>query len=331
MPIMNVSVEVHLMLLKATKSETEYLAQLLNSIEPKIYRAFIQAMNSVKNSKVIDEIVQLLNQGQVDKAFSIIEKTINNFTSETVFFYVVAGQAAASNISGVIGINLSFNQTNHRAVQVMQAAHLRLVRDITNEQRSSLREALIDNIARGINPNNMANVVRNSIGLTTKQVQAVNRYRSLLESNSRESLSRELRDRRFDPTVDNAISTRTLLSTSQIDRMVERYAERQLDYRARTVARTEALRAVHLGSDAMFEQAVESGDLTIDEMESTWWTAADEKVRSSHTSMHGQVRPYGQPFISGDGNSLMYPGDINAPASEVVSCRCIKVTTLKRR
>jgi uncharacterized protein with gpF-like domain len=55
----------------------------------------------------------------------------------------------------------------------------------------------------------------------------------------------------------------------------------------------------------------------------TWNTAGDERVRESHADMEGQQVPLGQPFVSGLGNDLMYPGDPSAPAEDVINCRCV--------
>ena len=38
--------------------------------------------------------------------------------------------------------------------------------------------------------------------------------------------------------------------------------------------------------------------------------------------MGGQLRRRGVPFRSGNGNALRYPGDPQAPASDVIQCRC---------
>jgi uncharacterized protein with gpF-like domain len=110
--------------------------------------------------------------------------------------------------------------------------------------------------------------------------------------------------------------------------MVKRYAERMVKYRAEVIARTEALRSVHQGTEEMYRQAIANGDLTAEALSREWNTAKDERVRESHAPMNGQVQPFGQPFISGAGNSLNYPGDPEAPAEEVIQCRCVVGTRI---
>jgi uncharacterized protein with gpF-like domain len=53
-----------------------------------------------------------------------------------------------------------------------------------------------------------------------------------------------------------------------------------------------------------------------------WQTRGDEQVRESHAAMDGQCVSIDEPFISGDGNELQYPGDPSAPPSDTYNCRC---------
>lgn len=53
-----------------------------------------------------------------------------------------------------------------------------------------------------------------------------------------------------------------------------------------------------------------------------WIARNDDRTRDSHADMSGQMRYVTEPFISGAGHELMYPGDPNAPPEEVINCRC---------
>ena len=105
--------------------------------------------------------------------------------------------------------------------------------------------------------------------------------------------------------------------------MVDRYRERRLQARAAVIGRTEGRRAVNQGMEEAFEQAALAGVIQGSSVTRTWITAEDEKVRGTHVFMHGQVRGANEPFISGGGAILMYPGDSNAPPVEVINCRCL--------
>lgn len=62
--------------------------------------------------------------------------------------------------------------------------------------------------------------------------------------------------------------------------------------------------------------------ITGEEWGKGWDTQQDNRVRESHEPMNGQVRRWDEPFITGDGNYLMYPGDTSAPIKEWINCRC---------
>lgn len=53
-----------------------------------------------------------------------------------------------------------------------------------------------------------------------------------------------------------------------------------------------------------------------------WNTMEDDRVRDSHDETEGQVRPFGEPFETGDGNLLMFPGDPDGPPEDTENCRC---------
>lgn len=54
----------------------------------------------------------------------------------------------------------------------------------------------------------------------------------------------------------------------------------------------------------------------------TWVTMRDARVRASHRVMNGQKVSLAEPFVSGHGARLMFPGDPAADVSEWANCRC---------
>lgn len=304
----------------------ERIERLLDRAEATFKRRFLETISAIRDQFQLDELETLLEQGRLDEALVRAELAAAHLASAYTAAYVLAAQGAAGFIGGSLSVLVQFDQTNLRAVEQMRANQLRMVREFLAEQRETTRLALIDGITRGLNPKAQARLFRESIGLTRFQLNAVANFRRLLEENSSESLTRELRDGRFDRTIQNAIRTGNTLSEQQIDTMVDRYRQGMLQYRSETIARNEALRSVHEGADEMFRQAIDQGILPGDELTQTWLNAQDNRVRDSHSSMHGQTRPLGQAFTSGLGNHLRYPGDIDAPAKDSVQCRCVKTT-----
>lgn len=87
--------------------------------------------------------------------------------------------------------------------------------------------------------------------------------------------------------------------------------------RAITIARTETHTATVGGTFTTYKAAGFRAK--------EWLTSIDGREREWHGTMDGQIVGIDEPFISGQGNELMFPGDPSAPANEIINCRCAVV------
>lgn len=114
------------------------------------------------------------------------------------------------------------------------------------------------------------------------------------------------------------------LARSIVESVVEKVAEY---YDDKTLGSTESLEdtamktARWLVRDAIF-QGQESAAATLQYRQKRWVTRHDDRVRASHRSLDGQVVQIHRKFTTQTGARLMFPGDISAPLSEVINCRC---------
>ena len=53
-----------------------------------------------------------------------------------------------------------------------------------------------------------------------------------------------------------------------------------------------------------------------------WIARADDKTRDTHEELSGTVQYADRYFVTSTCARLMYPGDPNAPAEEIINCRC---------
>ena len=83
-------------------------------------------------------------------------------------------------------------------------------------------------------------------------------------------------------------------------------------WQAERIARTETTMAMNTASQVA---ANESGLI----FEKQWLSAQDGRERESHRRLNGKRVAMGQRFSNG----LLYPGDPDGPASELVNCRCV--------
>lgn len=301
---------------------------LIATQETAFARGFRLMVANIRNEMDLTTIAELLERGRLDDALTLALRRVPNLGTQ----YMNSFFAAATDTAAFLGKNLDqividFDQTNPFAVRVARENQLRLVREFTAKQVEATRAALLEGVQTGANPIAQARNFRDSIGLTKSQLQSVQNYRRSLEAGERSALDRALRDKRFDPTVQRAIDSGKPLTRTQIDRMVARYNERFVIHRSKVIARTEALKSVHQGKQAMYEQAIENGDLDPQNLENEWQTSLRENVRDSHSAMHGQKRPFGEMFVSGDGHFAPHPGAFNV-AAEDIQCVCTLSTRI---
>lgn len=303
-------------------STDDLVARLLGSQSRSALRSFGGLVQAFESDFTVGELARLIEGGQMESALLGFGRSAGAFSTQVAQSTIRSGEALAEALSGALGRPVAFNPADPRLAELLEQSRFRTIEAITTSSRQAANEALGIARARGLSLRQQAQEVRASLGLTQRQVRAVENYRTALETGNRDALRRILRDRRFDPSVRRALESGTPLSRSQINRMVRRYRDRQRAFRAQTVAETESLRAVHEGQELMVEQAIASGDLDQDDVTSQWFTRRDERVRGSHRSMHRQKRDHGDPFVSGNGVQLRYPGDPNAPLNETARCRC---------
>lgn len=170
------------------------------------------------------------------------------------------------------------------------------------------------------------------IGLNSRQVELMISTEAKLLSGDpvqmRAYLNLKTRDRRFDRAVRKAIEEGRPVSAGDLGKIMRQLRDRNVQLRAKTIARNESITAMRAGRHEGFVQLLETGRITEDQIERTWDAAADDRTRLSHLAMEGQkVTGLSQPFVSPvSGARLMYPGDtsLGAPAEEIIQCRCFE-------
>ena len=307
--------------------DLQRITLLLSRAEPAVQQKFLEMTGAARKLGNLEQIATLLEAGRVEEALAFADGIAEGIAVQLEQAYQASGFSSAAALRTKVDTLFDFSTMNDRAIRDMRGTRVRLIREFNAGQRRATQVFLEDAFARGLAPVEQARALKKSIGLTEKQSRAVVNFRRMLSSENAdqlsEALSRKLRDKRFDRTIQGAIRGDRVLTPAQIDRMVQRYEERYIQYRANVIARTETLAAVHAGDEEMWNQAIESGAVEPDQVITTWHTARDERVRGSHRSMNGQTVLFGEPFTSGRGNSLRYPGDPQGAGSETINCRCV--------
>ncbi len=87
------------------------------------------------------------------------------------------------------------------------------------------------------------------------------------------------------------------------------------------ILRTEIMGNLNAAGQARLEELGQ----TVPGLKKVWMATGDDRTRDSHLAAHGQVRKVDEPFVIGDGEKAMQPGDPALSAKERINCRCRSV------
>ncbi len=129
-----------------------------------------------------------------------------------------------------------------------------------------------------------------------------------------DSLIRQIRDTWNSYLTEGIRSGMTIAELTEQVQRAFKGTDKDDWFRARRIARTEAIGAANMGTAASYRQA--------NVPFKTWVTVRDGRVRDSHRAMNNVSVPTTEKFKLPSGGEGEGPGDPALGASEVVHCRC---------
>ena len=276
--------------------------------EGRISRSFLQDLENMRGRISANELRDLIRRGDSPEiirrlvaddleGYPELRRAITEAVQEGARM-AAEGQGTYEHVNGQV-YEMQFDATNPEVYDYARQIGSTRIREISLEQREAIRQTLSSAVQRGQNPWATARELKDQIGLTTRQRLAVLNYREALEQMDRSALERELRDRRFDPTVRAALASGKPLSTAQVRRLVARYEERYRAY-------------------------IRQGRVDRERVRRYWFASPDDRTRLAHATIPG-MNENGvgaeEPFKSILG-PIMFPGDPEAVAANVINCRC---------
>ena len=296
-----------------TRSDIEFIAA---GLEPRLAKAIFAALTAQAESLDLDAIAEALQAGDIGRVLAMLDLSgsvtaLEGATPVLQSAVYAGGVAAATAINArVTGAQFVFNQLNPRLLTWLQTYNLGLIRQINQGTKDGIRQYLLTGMEDGKNPKAVAKEIKGIVGLTERQAQAVKNYRKELETfhlrrsaagyglgnkvdrvNGTQVLrtgpdgqpldginERRLRDYRFDGQLNRAMTNTKPLTPEQIDKMVAAYERKYRAYRARTIARTEAIRTTNIGVQDGWQQAIEKGTINENLTRKRWIVASDERL-----------------------------------------------------
>jgi len=316
--------------------------RLLDKYEPEIRDAFLASIAEITDKVVLNQVVSAIKAGDIERAVEALRiepAAFEAYQEARAAAFVASGREAVTTMPRIPTVGPLLVRFDARApgaeLWLGEKSSTKITR-LVEEQKQVARNVLQNGMILGNNPTTVALDLVGRInsktkrrtggilGLSLPQQEFVLNARNELTSlaTMKQFLERKMRDRRYDKWILNAIADEKELTKKQLDTLLGRYSDRLLKLRGDTVARTEMMGALHAGNREAYAQAIATGAIVKEEIEREWDATMDKKTRDSHEYLDGQKVGFDDPYVTQDGVQILYPGDPDAPAGEIINCRC---------
>lgn len=258
-----------------TKAETwRALHRTADSFRPRFRTPLLASIEALRRQVTLEQLEESAARGTLTANLSEaidqvkVAKTVDPAVSaEPVYaeLLTLSGNLAAQQLN----VALRFDVTSPQVLRAARELTAFLIRDVTQETKAAVRRIIHDSIRDGIAPRESARLIRQIIGLTSRQATAVGRYQKGL----------------LDGGVD-------FMSAEQ---KAGRYAQRLLRDRAENIARTETMRAANRGQQILWTDMQNQGLLPA-EFEQKWLTTPDDRLCPRCAPMNGRTVQLGYLF-----------------------------------
>lgn len=306
------------------------IQQAADGLVPRAVRAFLGAITKLLKATPRQELADAIEQADATAAEAAVPlDTFQEALSALVDALREAmgkgGEEAARAVPAAPpgapqpppGVGAQFDLLNPQAQAWLEQRGAAMVREVTEQTRLGLRQSLASAFRRGLSPTDAAREVRKQIGLTRRQVVAVENYRAFLEGLARRESLEDPAPAVVDRLQRGGLQRRQLgalartgMTPQRVEKLVSGYTERLLRERAQNIARTELLTASNQGQRELWRQAEADGSLD-GGWEREWVVTKDDRLCPVCAVMAGKRAPLGGQYPGGSGGPPLHP-----------SCRC---------
>ncbi|KIC22505.1 hypothetical protein [Leisingera sp. ANG-Vp] len=327
-------------------SQRQALEEALRKLEPRIRRAFEDAMRRASLAVSLTQVAELLEAGRLGEAAQLLrldQSVLYPLTEALRGGFIVGGNlGAAVAPKSLVGF-FGFNGRHERAESWIAQNGARFIQGITEESAQTVQAAVQAGIQQGRSSRVVASEligrrvgsrrVGGLLGLTAQQADSIISGRFKLASGDpalmREYLGLKLRDRRFDKTILKAAREGRAITGKQLDQIMEAHRSKSLRYRANVVAKFEAREALAAGREEAMLQLIDRPD--VEEVTCQWQHNRSKEPRPDHVAMSGTVVSLGEGFQFPDGTRMQRPHDPNSPLRHRIGCNCMGIYRVRLR
>lgn len=312
----------------------EQHAAKIRELEAPMAAAYLAEVRAVESAATVAEVERLIAEDDRDGLAVLL--SLGSLTLFTELFRTAFIQGAQNELAGRwrfdsntwAVINLLMGE--YRSISDTSAMDLRKTIDVVLANGNTTRNKALDLLGvKGTTARRTGGMV----GLPVQMSEWVESARQQLLSGDRAAMRAYLTRKLRDTAYDRFVVPGTKLTIEQANTISRAYSSRLLQSYAKQLAQTYAQQAYNAGRNHAIQQLLDNGTITQDQVQKKWRTMRDERVRHSHATMNNQRVGFMEPFVSGLGGLLMYPGDTSLGASDadIYNCRCSLEYTISRR
>lgn len=312
----------------------EQHAAKIRELEAPMAAAYLAEVRAVESAATVAEVERLIAEDDRDGLAVLL--SLGSLTLFTELFRAAFIQGAQNELAGRwrfdsntwAVINLLMGE--YRSISDTAAMDLRKTIDVVMANGNTNRNKALDLLGvKGTTARRTGGMV----GLPVQMSEWVESARQQLLSGDRAAMRAYLTRKLRDTAYDRFVVPGTKLTIEQANTISRAYSARLLQSYAKQLAQTYAQQAYNSGRNHAIQQLLDNGTITQDQVQKKWRTMRDERVRHSHATMNNQRVGFTDPFVSGLGGLLMYPGDTSLGASDadIYNCRCSLEYTISRR
>lgn len=258
---------------------------------------FVQSVAVLRAKVALDTLEDSATRGEISQELAdaidglVVAKAADPQQSAQPV-YAELLHAGAEVAGRQLGVTLRFDVTSPQVLRAAQTMTADLIRGVSQETKEAVRRIIFEGIRDGIPPRETAKLLRQTLGLTTRQSLAVlNLRKGLLSGGS---------DLVF------------------ADRQAARYSARLLKDRAENVSRTETMRAANAGQDLLWSDLRDQGLIPMD-AKRRWMTTPDDRLCPRCAPLNGREVELGNLFretergvlpskrVPAAGSNVLYP------------------------
>lgn len=312
----------------------EQHAAKIRELEAPMAAAYLAEVRAVEGEATVAEVERLIAEDDRDGLAVLL--SLGSLTLFTELFRTAFIQGAQNELAGRwrfdsntwAVINLLMGE--YASIRDTSDMDLRKTIDVVLANGNTTRNKALDLLGvKGATARRTGGMV----GLPVQMSEWVESARQQLLSGDRAAMRAYLTRKLRDTAYDRFVIPGSKLTIEQANTISRAYSARLLQSYAKQLAQTYAQQAYNAGRNHAIQQLLDNGTITLDQVQKKWRTMRDERVRHSHATMNNQRVGFIEPFVSGIGGLLMYPGDTSLGASDadIYNCRCSLEYTISRR